>query len=304
VLYDSILRHITTDEDIDRVSTAGFALGYAGGGVLLGVVVALILSPHTFGLGDAGAAVRLSFILVGTWWLAFTVPLLVRVPEPPVTERPPGGAVVGTIRQLWETLTELVRFRHAAVFLAAFLLYSDGIGTIIRMAVVYGKEIGLGRGALIGAVLVVQIIGIPCTFGFGQIAQRFGAKPALYFTLFAYICVSVLGFFMTSAIHFFILAGIVGMVQGGCQALSRSLFATLIPRQRAAEFFGLFSVSSKLAGIVGPFLFAVAIMAFGSSRAAILSVIVFFVAGALLLLTVDVEAGKRAALTAEAQVPS
>lgn len=301
VLYDSLLRHIATDAEIDRVSTAGYAIGYAGGGLLLAGLVALVLMPETFGLADAGTAVRVSFVAVGVWWLAFSIPLLRRVPEPPIAEQPGGGAVAGTFIQLARTLRELRKYRHATLFLVAFLLYSDGIGTIIRMATIYGQEIGLGTGALIGAILLVQVIGIPCTFGFGQIAGKVGPKPALYGALVAYIGVSVLGYFMSSAVHFFILAGIVGVVQGGCQALSRSLFATLIPRHKSAELFALFSVSEKMAGIFGPLVFGLAIVVFGSGRSAILSVILFFLAGAALLFTVDVEAGKQAARTAEAE---
>jgi UMF1 family MFS transporter len=186
--------------------------------------------------------------------------------------------------------------------LLAFLIYNDGIQTIITMATSYGSDLGIGRGALIGAVLVVQFVGIPFAFVFGQLGARIGARRAIFLGLGFYACISVFGYFMTTATHFFILAGLVGMVQGGTQALSRSLFASMVPPHKSGEFFGFFSVFEKFAGIFGPLIFAGTIAATGSSRNAILSVIGFFAVGAALLATVDVEEGRRAAREAEARV--
>ena len=186
--------------------------------------------------------------------------------------------------------------------LLAFLIYNDGIQTIIKMATAYGTEIGIAQSALIGAILLVQFVGIPCSFLFGMLAGRIGAKRAIFLGLLAYTAISILGYFMTSATHFFILAGLVGMVQGGTQALSRSLFASMIPQHKSGEFFGFFSVFEKFAGIFGPLIFALTIAASGSSRNAILSVIAFFAVGAAILWTVDISEGRRAARAAEAQV--
>jgi UMF1 family MFS transporter len=179
--------------------------------------------------------------------------------------------------------------------LCAFLVYNDGIGTVIRMATIYGTEIGLPQGALIAGILLVQFIGIPCAFLFAGMAGRIGTKPAILAGLAVYTAVAVLGYYTRTAAHFFTLAVLVGVVQGGTQALSRSLFASLIPKQMSGEFFGLFAVSEKVAGILGPGMFAAAIALTGSSRSAILSVIAFFVVGALLLWRVDVDTGRRAA---------
>ncbi len=187
--------------------------------------------------------------------------------------------------------------------MAAFLVYNDGIGTIIRMATIYGTEVGIGEGALIAAVLLVQFIGVPAAFAFGALAGRIGAKRAILLGLAVYGVATVYGYFMRTATDFFLLAVMVGLVQGGTQALSRSLFASLIPRQQSGEFFGFFSVMDKVAGIFGPLVFAAASTATGSSRAAILSVIGFFAVGALLLGLVDVEAGQRAARQAEPAEP-
>jgi UMF1 family MFS transporter len=209
--------------------------------------------------------------------------------------------VVGTsFARLGETLRQLMGFRQAFLMLLAFLIYNDGIQTIIKMATAYGTEIGIGQSSLITAVLLVQFVGVPCAFLFGVLASRIGAKRSVFVGLVAYTVISVIGYFMTTAAHFFILAALVGVVQGGTQALSRSLFATLIPAHKSGEFFGFYSVFEKFSSIFGPLLFSLTIAATGSSRNAILSVIAFFAIGAVLLAFVDVEGGQRAARDAEA----
>jgi len=201
--------------------------------------------------------------------------------------------------RLGETLRQLMGFREAFLMLLAFLIYNDGIQTIIKMATAYGTEIGIGQSALIAAVLLVQFVGIPFAFLFGTLASRIGAKRAVFLGLLAYTVISIIGYFMTTATHFFILAALVGMVQGGTQALSRSLFATLIPAHKSGEFFGFYSVFEKFSSIFGPLLFSVTIALTGSSRNAILSVIAFFAIGAVILAFVDVERGQQAAREAE-----
>ena len=298
VFYDSLLPHIASDREMDRVSSAGYALGYLGGGLLLVLNLLWIMRRGWFGLPDAGMASRLSFVSVAIWWAAFAVPLFRRVPEPPARAAAAalaaGGPVRASFSQLAETIRELRRYRQAALMLLAFLIYNDGIGTIIRMAGLYGAELRLPQNALIGAIVMVQFVGIPFALLFGRLAGTIGAKRAIFLALAVYTCISVLGYFMSAAWHFFLLAFLVGTVQGGSQALSRSLFATMIPRDKSSEFFGFFAVFEKFAGIFGPALFALTVALTGSSRNAILSVIVFFVAGAALLALVDVEEGQRA----------
>ena len=184
----------------------------------------------------------------------------------------------------------------------AFLVYNDGIGTIIRMATTFGTEIGLPQESLITALLLAQFVGIPFTFLFGQVAVRIGARRAILTALSVYMGISVFSYYITTAGEFYFLALLVGMVQGGAQALSRSLFASMIPRHKSSEFFGFFGVFEKFAGIAGPAVFAFMILATGSSRSAILSIIVFFIVGAALLATVDVEEGQRVAREADARV--
>jgi MFS transporter, UMF1 family len=311
VFYEALLPHIARPGEIDRLSTAGYALGYFGGGILLALNLAWIQRPDWFGLphgpglseGQATLPVRLAFVSVAVWWVVFSLPLFRRVPEPPALlepdEREDENPVKMALVRLAETFRELRSYRNAFLLLLAFLIYNDGIQTIIKMATAYGTEIGIGQSALIGAILLVQFVGIPCSFLFGMLAHRIGAKRALFLGLVAYTVISLLGYFMKTALHFYVLAGLVGMVQGGTQALSRSLFASMIPRHKSGEFFGFFSVFEKFAGIFGPLIFAGTIAATGSSRNAILSVIIFFAVGALLLAPVNVTEGQQIARAAD-----
>jgi MFS transporter, UMF1 family len=314
VFYEALLPHLARGDEIDRVSTAGYAVGYLGGGVLLALNLAWIQMPGLFGLpagpglteGEATLPARLAFLSVAVWWGVFSMPLFRTVAEPPARiepdERPGELPVRAAFVRLAETFRELRSYRQAFLMLLAFLIYNDGIQTIIKMATAYGTEIGIGQSALIGAILLVQFVGIPCSFLFGSVASRIGAKRALFLGLLAYTVISILGYYMTTATHFFVLAGLVGMVQGGTQALSRSLFASMIPRHKSGEFFGFFSIFEKFAGIFGPLIFAGTIAMTGSSRNAILSVIGFFAVGAALLALVDVKEGQRAAREVERQV--
>jgi UMF1 family MFS transporter len=307
VFYDSLLPHIARDDEMDRVSTAGYALGYIGGGLLLTLNLTWILKPAWFGLPATRPTLptRLAFLSVAVWWLVFSIPLFLRVPEPPVAPeaealRRRGNPVAAAFAQLGATFRALRRYRVGLLMLLAFLIYNDGVGTIIRMATKYGEELGIGETTMIGALVITQFVGIPCAFGFGLLARRFAAKWLILGGLGVYVLISILGYFMASDWHFVALAVLVGTVQGGVQALSRSLFATLIPRSKSGEFFGFFAVVEKFAGIFGPALFGLAIVATGSTRASILTVIPFFVVGGLLLLLVDVPAGRAAAQEAEA----
>ena len=303
VFYESLLLHVARPDEFDRVATAGFAIGFVGGGLLLVVNLAWILSPGTFGLPDTVAAIKLSFVSVAVWWLVFSVPLFRRVPEPPPTEPHDGMGRDGSMRvpfvRAWNAFHEL-RTRHGQAFLmlVAFLLYNDGIQTIIRMASIYGAEVGIDRNSQIAAFVLVQFVGVPCSFAFGAAADRIGAKRAIFAALVTYIGISVLAYFMRTTWHFFALAFLVGMVMGGSQALSRSLFARMIPRHKSSEYFGFFSVFEKFAGVAGPALFAASVTIFGSSRAAVLSVILFFIAGAAVLTRVNVAAGEAHAAQA------
>ena len=304
VFYEAMLPHLATADEVDRVSSAGYALGYLGGGLLLAFNLALILKPAVFGL-PAGEGLsfdartlptRIGFIAVAVWWLCFGLFTLRGVPEAPVRGRGEQGLQVltGALRELSATYRALRAHPQAFLMLGAFLIYNDGISTIIRMATAYGAEIGLKPSEMIPAILLVQFVGIPFAFAFGWLAQRIGAKRAILLGLAVYVVISIVGYRMATARDFLVLAVLVGMVQGGTQALSRSLFANLIPTERSGEFFGFWSVFEKFAGILGPWAFSIAITLTGSSRTAILAVILFFVVGGGMLMLVDVQKGRAA----------
>jgi len=306
VFYESLLPHIARQEEVDRVSSAGYALGYVGGGLLLAVCLLTILRPAWFGISSGEMATRISFLAAALWWLLFSIPLFRRVPEPPV---PPelrlkrGESLVRvSVIRLGQTLREVKQYKQTLLFLIAFFIYNDGIGTIIRMASIYGREIGIEPAALLGSLLLVQFVGIPFSFLFGMLAGKIGAKKAIFVSLAVYFVISVLGYSMKTSRDFLTLAILVGMVQGGSQALSRSLFTTMIPKHSSSEFFAFFSVFEKFAGILGPAVFSLVIAATGSSRGAILSLILFFLVGGVLLALVNVEKGQQAAREAEARV--
>jgi UMF1 family MFS transporter len=305
ILYDSLLPHIANKDEMDRASTAAYAIGYIGGGILLLLNLAWILRPETFGMRDTVMATKVSFVSVAVWWLLFSFPLLRRVPEPPrVIEEDETrndnvfGAALGRIG---ETFRELRSFRNAFLMLVAFLLYNDGIQTMIRMATVYGAEVGIDSNAQIAAIVMVQFVGVPFSFLFGMLAARIGAKPAIFISVAVYTIVSIIGYFLSNAVQFFVLAFLVGTVQGGSQALSRSLFARMIPRHKSSEYFGFFSVFEKFSGIAGPLVFAGSVTLFGNSRAAVISLILFFILGAIVLTRVNVEEGEAQAAAASLQ---
>ena len=294
VFYDALLPHCARSQEIDYVSAKGYALGYLGGGILLAVNIVMIQVVW------AGSSLgpRLSFLSVAIWWAVFTLPLLRRVPEPPANTAGIGEGVrplQAGLRRLGQTFRDIRRYRQLFLFLLAFWLYNDGIGTIIKMATIYGSEIGIGMIDLIGALLLTQFVGIPFSLLFGKFSDRVGTKRLIMLGLGWYTLIAISGYFMSAAWHFWVLALMVGMVQGGTQALSRSLFSLMAPKARSAEFFGFYDISSKFAGIAGPALFALVGQLTGSSRLSIVALVVFFIGGMLLLARVDEEEGFRVA---------
>jgi UMF1 family MFS transporter len=306
VFYDALLPHVARESEMDQLSTTAFALGYLGGGLLLALNLAWIREPQWFGLPSgeglsaqaASLPTRLSFLSVALWWALFSLPLLRRVEEPPgdpgMQPLSFGRALLGSLGGLRGTLRELLGYPQAALMLLAFLIYNDGITTFIRMAAVYGEELALDEGQMMLALLMVQFLGVPCTFLFGWIAARVGAKRSVLVGLAVYFVVGLLARGLEGAADFFLMAGLIALVQGGTQALSRSLFASLIPARKSGEFFGFFAVFDRFAGIFGPFLFAAVLAWTGDIRDAVLPLLAFFVLGAALLTRVRVEEGRRA----------
>jgi UMF1 family MFS transporter len=302
VFYDAMLSSVALPGEMDRLSTSAYAVGYLGGGLCLALCLALVKQPGWFGIDPAdktGLAARIGFVIVALWWLLFTIPFFRNVREPDIAierdERAGQNPVRVAFTRLYETLCELRTYRHAFVFLLAYFAYSDGIGTVIRMATLVGDERGIGAAVLIKCVLLAQFAAIPFAILFGRIAGWIGPKRAILAAICVYVVITLLGYRLKTANDFIGLTLLVASVQGGAQALSRSLFASLVPRHKSGEFFGLFSTLDKFAGIAGPLVFAIA----PTTNMAILLLIPFFVVGALLLSTVDVDAGRRVAREAE-----
>jgi len=296
VFYDAFLTDLAPESERDMISSRGYASGYLGGGILLALNLALITFHDLFGISQL-LATQLSFVSVGVWWFLFSLPFFRHVPEAGEEKqtKPYHAYASDGFKSVFKTLRKIGQYPELLKFLIAFWFFSDGINTIIKMATVYGTEIGIGQTDLITALLITQFVGIPCTLLFGKLASRIGTKPSLILSLFIYLIIVILGHFMSTALHFYLLALLVGFVQGGSQALSRSIFSRLVPPEKNAEFFGFFGLSGKFASIFGPAVFGFISQMTGSSRFGIVSLALFFVAGMAILFIVDLEKGKREA---------
>jgi UMF1 family MFS transporter len=262
----------------------------------------MTLSPQTFGLENAAEAVRLSFISVGLWWAVFSLPLFLLVKEPETGAKRPGtGMVRAGFNQLIGTFQEVRHLKTIGLFLCAYWLYIDGVDTVIRMAVDYGMSIGLESNDLILALLVTQFVGFPAAIGFGYLGGKVGARPAIFFAISVYLFVSIWAAFINNKTEFLTLAIIVGLVQGGIQAMSRSYYARIIPVDKSAEYFGFYNMLGKFAAIFGPVLMGgIGLLAKSAgyssdtaSRVSITSVSLLFIAGGILFYFVDEERGKE-----------
>jgi len=302
IFYDALMVAVAPERKMDVVSALGFALGYLGGGILFALNVWMTLSPATFGFTGPGEAVRFSFLTVGIWWALFSVPLFLFVKEPPATKPASGlNMVRAGFGELKDTFQKVRRLRTIFLFLLAYWLYIDGVDTIIRMAVDYGISIGLASNDLIVALLITQFVGFPSAIGFGFLGDRIGAKRAIFAAIAVYLFVTVWAPFMETSREFYIMAMTVGLVQGGIQALSRSFYATLIPAEKSAEYFGFYNMIGKFSAIIGPGFMggvglAVRSMGYSSntaSRISITAVSLFFLAGGVLLFFVNQEKGRQ-----------
>ena len=303
VFYDSLLPHVADEDERDQLSSRGYAFGYLGGGILLAINLFMIMSAPD---GETSALMsRISFLMVAAWWLIFTIPLLKWVKEP-VRRILKGeenfNPVQASFSRLAYTFGEIRKYKELFKFIIAFWLYNNGIGTIIVMATIYGTELNFSQTTTIGTLLMVQFVGIPFAILFGWLGKKIGTKKSIFISLGVYSAIAIGGYFMTQEIHFWILGFGVAMVQGGSQALSRSLFSRMVPKSQSAEFYSFFSVSEKVAGTVGPLLFGLVSTIMGGSRLSIVSLIVFFIVGGFLLTKVDEEEGMRVAREEEARL--
>ncbi len=310
VFYDALLPHVANEDEIDAVSSKGYAMGYIGGGLLLLINVLMIFfGPKLLpGMPEEQATalmMRLSLASVAVWWAVFSIPIFRYVREPQ-RKIQPGEENINVIRvgfaRFFQALRHIRKFRDLFTFLLAFFIYSNGIGTIITMAVALGTDLGFGTLVLIGTLLLVQFIAAPFAILFGNLPKRLGIKRTIYLSLLVYTGIAIIGFFMTKDWHFILLGVAVATVQGGSQALSRSLMGQLMPKSKSAEFYGFFSVSEKFNTVIGPLVFAVVKQMTGNSRLAIISLVVFFLVGIFVLSRVNIERGIENAKAEDARM--
>ncbi len=282
--YDSLLVDVTKGRKMDYVSGLGFGLGYLGGGLLFVINVLWYLQPELFGIPDSTTAVRLSFVSVSIWWALFSIPVFINVKESRESEQPLSQSLLrNSWRDVFATLREIAGHREILLFLLAYFFYIEGVNTTIKMAIDYGLSLGFDSANLITALLLVQFVAFPFAILFGWIGERFGASRGLYLGISVYIIMSLLAYRMTEVWQFYWMAVAIGMVQGGVQSLSRSLYAARIPPQRAAQYFGFFNMLGKFSAVLGPIVVGIAVTLSGTPRATTLVLLVFFVSGLLLL---------------------
>jgi len=289
LLYDALLVHVARPARWHQVSGLGFGLGYLGGGLLYLICVAMALKPGVFGFSDSTQAVLAAFLFTAGWWALFSIPLILWVPESAPIRLKGTSVWRQNLRQLRETFFYVLRSRSIGFFLLAYWLYIDGVGTVIRMAVAYGRALGIEQSYLITALLLVQFVGFPAAIAFGHLGQRIGPKRGIYIGIAVYILVCVWGAFIRAPWEFFAIAVLIGLVQGGVQALSRSFYAQLIPAHKSGEFFGFYNLMGRFAALIGPPLFGLFGVWFGDVRYSMLALILLFVVGGLLLSRVPTE---------------
>ena len=294
IFYDSLLPAVASKDKFDYTSSMGFSLGYIGGGLLFLINVLMYLQPHFFGIPDGETAIRLSFISVAVWWAVFSIPIILFVKEPKIHD-PIGicSAVKEGWGQLISTLTKIRELKVVGTFLMAYWLYIDGVDTIIRMAVDYGTSIGFSASSLITALLLVQFVAFPATLIYNWFSSKIGIKNAIYTAIIGYTFITIFGAFVSKEWHFYVLAIMIACFQGGIQALSRSMYSRIIPKNQAAEFFGFYNMLGKFAAIIGPPMMGYIGLITGNPRLGILSIIILFISGGLLLTKVDLQEGER-----------
>lgn len=293
VFYDSLLPSISTPQNSDYASSLGYSIGYLGGGTLFLINILMCIKPQLFGLESAVEGVKASFLSVALWWLIFSIPLFKNVPEPQGVSDDGTQSISPSIlsysRQLLTTFKKITKDRNLTYFLFAFWLYIDGVYTVMTMAVDYGKAIKIDNAAMMQALLMVQFIGFPCALIFSRLANRWGCKIPILLAIVVYMVSVILAGQMSESWHFFALAAMIGVVQGGVQALSRSLFSRMIPAENSGEYFALFNLVGKFAAIIGPMLVAAIVYSTGNSRLGMPGISILFAIGGLLLLKVKEE---------------
>ncbi|MBW2466240.1 MAG: MFS transporter [Deltaproteobacteria bacterium] len=296
IFYDSLLLSVVGPKKVDFVSALGFALGYLGGGILFAFNVFMTQHPEVFGFSGPAEAIRFSFLSVALWWAVFSIPVMVFVKEEKRgDESLKKNMITSGFSQLLHTFDEIRKLKLVFTFLLGYWLYIDGVDTIVRMAVDYGLAIGFKAEGLILALLITQFVGFPSAIAFGKIGEKLGPKQGIFIGIGVYIIITIWAYFMRREIEFYLLAAGIGLVQGGVQSLSRSLYTRIIPQNKSAEFFGFYNMLGKFAAVIGPVFMGWVGVVSGNSRTGVLSLIILFAAGAAILSRVNVEEGMRMA---------
>ena len=279
VLYDKILIYISSSHNISKVSGFGYSVGYLGGGTLFVINAFMVMNPSFFGLENSAAAIKLSFVTVGIWWIIFTLPLFINYEQPKIQE----GKIIDAFKQIYKTFIDITNQKNIVLFLIAFFLYIDGVHTVISLAAIFANGIGIGQESIILALILVQFVAAPATFIWSYVSTRYGDKMVIYMSILIYIGVIFYSMGLDNAYEFYFMAGSIGSVQGGIQASSRSLFAKIIPEDKSGEFFGFYNTFGRAGSVIGPLLVNVFLVAFNNIRIALIPLIVLFILGALFL---------------------
>ena len=286
VFYDSLIIDVTEPRYYSFVSSLGFALGYLGGALLLGLHVWMLRNPGNFGFSAPDDVIRFAFLTVGVWWAIFMLPLMIFVPEHHSGTEVTRGIVRAAYRELRSTILKLGQYRNVVIFLIAYWLYIGGVFTVIFMAVNYGQRLGFSRQDLVTALLITNFAGFPATLLYGVVGHRWGPKRGIYFALAVYVAMSGWAMFMVEVRQFYIMAIVIGCVQGGVQGLSRSLYASLIPPDAPGEFFGFYNMLTKFAHVLGPILVGIAATVSDDPKWVLLALLPLFMGGGMLLAVV------------------
>jgi UMF1 family MFS transporter len=296
VFYDSLLPSVAKKHEFDLVSSLGYSLGYLGGGVLFIINILMYQNPQWFGIPDATTAIRLSFVSVAVWWGIFSIPIFLFIPEP---KNKDNVSLLSAISlgwtQLKSTFKEIRKMKIVGLFLLSYWLYMDGVDTIIRMAGKLALSMGFEASDMLSVLIMVQLIGFPAGLLFNWFSSIITPKKAVLVAIFFYTIATSSAYFMNSRLHFYILAGIIGLFQGGIQAISRSLFARLVPKGKEGEFFGFYNMLGKFSAVVGPVLLGTVTLVTGNARMGLFALVILFIGGGLLLIRVDFDEGERIA---------
>ena len=294
VFYDAFLVDATTPERYDEVSSQGYAWGYIGSCVPFIICLVIVLGGPSLGIIDTATGMRIAFVITALWWVAFSIPIIRNVHQTHYKEAQP-HLLSSTFKGLWQTMKDIFHDKRIFIFLLAFFFYIDGVHTVIKMSTSYGTDLGIDSTQLVLALLVTQFVAFPSAIAYGRLAEKYGTRKMLLIGIFAYFLIVLFAaFFLRSAVQFWILAVCVGLFQGGVQALSRSEYGKLIPKDRANEYYGFFDIFGKYAAVMGTLLVSLFTQLTGNSSIGVLSIAVLFIVGFVLLLKMPQESTAEA----------